>query len=76
MENDGLKGLAIAGLVCGTASWLILGIVLAPLGLVFSILAMKSKDSSTKTIATVGMTISVVAVSFLIFSIAVLASLR
>lgn len=76
MENDGLKGLSIAGLVCGTASWFIFGIILAPLGLIFSIVAMKSKDSTTKTIATIGMAISVVALSFLIFSIALISSLK
>jgi hypothetical protein len=76
MENDGLKSLAIAGLVCGTASWLILGIILAPLGLIFSILAVKSNNSSTKTIAIIGIVISAIAVAVLVFSMAILASLR
>ena len=76
MENDGMKGLAVAGVICGIASWFVLGIVLAPLGLVFSIVSMKSKDASTKTLATIGMTISVVAVSFLIFSLALISSMR
>lgn len=76
MENDGMKGLAVAGVICGIASWFVLGIVLAPLGLVFSIVSMKSKDASTKTLATIGMAISVVAVSFLIFSLALISSMR
>lgn len=76
MANDGLKGIAIASVVCGIGSWFILGIVLAPLGVVFGVMAMKSQDSSTKTWATVGMAVSIVALSLLLFSFAILAGAR
>lgn len=76
MKDDGLRGMAIAGLLCGATSWVVLGIVLAPLGLVFSIVSVKSKDATTKTIATIGVVVSAVALAVLLFSLAVIANLR
>lgn len=76
MKDDGLKGVAIASVVCGIGSWFILGIVLAPLGVVLGVMGMKSQDSSTKTWATVGMVVSIVALSLLLFSFAILAGAR
>lgn len=75
-NNEGLKGLAIASIVCGTASWLVFAIILAPLGTIFGILAMKSKDETTKTIAIVGLVISIVALSLTLLSIAIVAGSR
>ena len=67
-NEDGLKGLAVASVICGIASWFVLAVVLAPMGTVFAVLAMKAKDSSTKTWATIGLTIGIVSVAFLLFS--------
>ena len=70
MEQQGKKGLAIAGLVCGIAScvccWAgygaIAGIVIAIVGLVLSILAQKSYKAigQKNKMATIGLILSIV----------------
>ena len=75
-NEDGLKGLAVASVICGIASWFVLAIVLAPMGTIFAVLAMKAKDNSTKTWATIGLTLGVVSVAFLLFSWTVILNMR
>ena len=73
-DESGLRGLATASLICSIASWLILGIVLAPLGIIFGIMSLNSKNSGTKTMATVGLVIGVVSITVYIFSVMILLS--
>ena len=75
-NEDGLKGLAVASIVCGVTSWIVLAIVLAPMGVVFGCLALKSKDNSTRNCAIVGLIISIVALSLLLFNYAIIAGVR
>ena len=75
-NEDGLKGLAVASVICGIASWFVLAIVLAPMGTIFAVLAMKAKDNSTKTWATIGLTLGIVSVAFLLFSWTVILNMR
>ena len=72
-NNDGLKGLAVASIVCGITSWLVLAIVLAPMGTIFGVLALKSKDNSTRNLAIIGLIVSIVALSLTLFSFAIIA---
>ena len=76
MNDNKLTGYAVASIACGIGSWFVLGIILAPLGVVFAIIGMKSQDSSTRTMATLGMVISVAALSLLAFAMIILASAR
>ena len=75
-NEDGLKGLAVASVVFGVASWFVLAVVLAPMGTIFAVLAMKAKDNSTKTWATIGLTLGIVSVEFLLFSWTVILNMR
>ncbi len=76
MNDNKLTGYAVASIACGIGSWFVLGIILSPLGVAFGIIGMKSQDSSTRTMATLGMVISVAALSLLAFSMIILASAR
>ena len=58
----------MASVICGIASWFVLAVVLAPMGTVFAVLAMRAKDNSTKTWATIGLTLGIVSVAFLLLS--------
>lgn len=73
-NDDGLKGLATASIICGALSWVIFAIVLSPLGVVFGCLALKSKDNSTRNLAMVGLIVSIVALSLTLFSYAMIYS--
>ena len=75
-KDDGLRGIGIASVVCGIASWLILGIILSPISIVFGAMAMKSKDNTTKTWGTAGLVIGIVSLSLLLFSFIILASIK
>lgn len=75
-NEDGLKGLAVASVICGIASWFVLALVLAPMGTIFAVLAMKAKDNSTKTWATIGLIIGVVSLAFLLFSLSVILHIK
>lgn len=75
-NEDGLKGLAIASIICGVVSWLVLAIVLAPMSAVFGGLALKAKDSSTRAMATIGLVIGVVSTALYLFSMIMIAHIR
>lgn len=75
-DEDGLKGLGVASIVCGVMSWIVLAIVLAPMGVVFGCLALKSKDNSTRNLAIIGLIVSVVALSLTLFSYAIIAGVK
>ncbi len=74
-DEDGLRGLAIASIICGVSSWIVLAIVLAPLSIVFAILSLKSKDNTTRTLGIVGLVIGIVTLALLLFSYAILLSM-
>ena len=71
MENNSNYG--IASIICGALSWLVFGIILAPIGLALGLVGL-SKDNN-KIPATIGLIISVVALSVLLFSLMLAASL-
>ena len=75
-NEDGLKGLAIASIICGVVSWLVLAIVLAPMSAVFGGLALKAKDNSTRAMATIGLVIGVVSTALYLFSMIMIAHIR
>ena len=73
-DEDGLRGPAIASIICGVGSWIVFAIALAPLSVVFAILSLKSKDNTTRTLGIVGLVIGIVALSLLLFSYAILSA--
>lgn len=75
-NNDGLKGLAIASIICGVASWFVFAIVLAPMSAIFGGLSLKSDDNSTRSMATIGLVIGVVSTAMFLFSMIILASIK
>ena len=75
-NEDGLRGLAVASIICGIASWFVLAIVLAPMGTIFAVLAMKAKDSSTKTLAIVGLVIGIVSLMIMFAAMSILIKMR
>ncbi len=75
-DEDGLKGLAIAGVICGIIAWFTFAIVIAPMGIVFSILALRSNDNSTKTWATTGLVVNTIELVLMMFSLSLIAHLR
>lgn len=74
MDNneDGLKGLAVASIVCGIVSWFVLAIALAPMSAIFGGLALKSNDNSTRAMATIGLVIGVVSTALYLFTMAII----
>lgn len=74
-DEDGLRGLAIASIICGVSSWIVLAIVLAPLSIIFAILSLKSRDNTTRTLGIVGLVIGIVTLALLLFSYAILLSM-
>lgn len=75
-DEEGLRGLAIASIICSVTSWIAFAIVLAPMGIVFSILSLRSRDNTTRTCAIVGLVIGVVTLALLLFSFAVISAIR
>jgi len=75
-QDDGLQGLAIASIICSSLSWLVLGIILAPLGVAFGAISLKSSNSSTRTLGICGLVIGVVSLTILVFSFMILAAVR
>jgi fructose-specific phosphotransferase system IIC component len=75
-NEDGLRGLAVASIICGVASWFVLAVVLAPMGTIFAVLAMKAKDSSTKTLAIVGLVIGIVSLMIMFAAMSILIKMR
>lgn len=75
-NNDGLKGLAIASIICGVASWFVLAIALAPMSAIFGGIALKTNDNSTRAMATIGLVIGIVSTALFLFSMAILAGAR
>lgn len=75
-NNDGLKGLAIASIICGVVSWFVLAIALAPMSAIFGGIALKSNDNSTRAMATIGLVIGIVSTALFLFSMAILAGAR
>lgn len=75
-NEDGLRGLAIASIICGAVSWLVLAVVLAPMSAVFGGLALKTKDNSTRAMATIGLVIGVVSTALYLFSMIMIAHIR
>lgn len=75
-NNDGLKGLAIASIICGVASWFVLAIALAPMSAIFGGIALKSNDNSTRAMATIGLVIGIVSTALFLFSMFLLAGMR
>lgn len=77
-KNDeaGLRGLATASIICSVMSWVVLAIVLAPMGIVFAILALKSKDNTTRTCAIVGLVIGVVTLALVLYSLIIISAMR
>lgn len=75
-NEDGLRGLAIASIICGVVSWLVLAVVLAPMSAIFGGLALKTKDNSTRAMATIGLVIGVVSTALYLFSMIMIAHIR
>lgn len=74
-DEAGLRGLAIASVICSLASWVAFAIVLAPMGIVFAILALKSKDNTTRTWAIVGLVTGIVVASLMLFGFLIFLSM-
>ena len=75
-NEDGLRGLAIASIICGVVSWLVLAVVLAPMSAIFGGLALNTKDNSTRTMATIGLVIGVVSTALYLFSMIMIAHIK
>lgn len=71
MENNSTYG--IISIVCGVLSWIVFGIILAPIGLVLGIIGI-NKDKN-KVPATIGLIVSVVALAVLLFSVMIASTL-
>ena len=71
MENNANYG--IGSIVCGVLSWFVLGIVLAPLGLVFGCIGI-SKDTN-KVPAVIGLVVSCIALAVIVFSVLLVANI-
>lgn len=60
--------IGVMSIVCSLASYAILGIVLAPLGIVLGCVALR-KGETNKTLGIVGIIIGAIAVAILLFSL-------
>lgn len=70
MENNSTYG--IISIVCGVLSWVVLGIVLAPIGVVLGIIGL-SKDQN-KVLATIGLIVSLIALTIVAYSMIILSA--
>lgn len=75
-NNDGLTIYAITSVAFGVISWFALAIILAPLGIIFGAIAMKSENAGTKALAVVGVIISAIMLTIYVLSLAILAGVR
>lgn len=75
-KDDGLRGIAVASLICSILSWLVFGIVLAPVGLALGLASIKSKNDMTSVIATIGAILGAISLVLLIMSFVVIATMR
>lgn len=66
-RESGYSSMAVGSLILSIASWLVLGIVLAPTAIILGIKAQKSQESGTRTMATIGIIIASVGLIFLFF---------
>jgi hypothetical protein len=57
----------VASIVCSVLSWLVLGIVLAPLGVVFGCIGL-TKGKQSKILSAIGLAIGAVALAVIIIS--------
>lgn len=76
MKNDGLTIYAAASIICGTLSWFALAIILAPLGIIFGAIAVKSENGATKALSIIGIIISAIMLVIYVFSLMLLASMK
>ena len=63
----------IASLACSIASWIIFGIILAPLGIIFGCISL-SKNEKNKGLGIAGLIIGSVALAVYIFSLIIIAT--
>lgn len=59
--NGKYLGLAIVSVVCSVMSFLVFGVILAPLGIIFGASAMPDKDKATHTCAIIGLSLGLIA---------------
>ena len=71
MENNSTYG--IISIVCGVLSWIVLGIVLAPIGVVLGIIGL-SKDQN-KVLATIGLIVSLIALTIVVYSMIIVSAI-
>lgn len=57
----------VASIVCSALSWVVLGIVLAPLGVVFGCIGL-TKGKQSKVLSAIGLAIGAVALAMLLIS--------
>lgn len=67
IEEDKTIAFGVASIVCSVLSWLVLGIVLAPLGIVFGVIGL-TQNKQSKILSAIGIAIGAVAVAILIIS--------
>lgn len=58
--EKGYSGLATAALIMAIVGWLVLGIILEPIALVFAIMSQKTENNTTRTVSTIALIISLV----------------
>lgn len=63
------NALAVTSFICGILCWVVLGIVLAPASIVTGIIGLKTKDSTCKVLAILGIISGAIGLAVLLFSI-------
>lgn len=72
MENN-QSSYAVASLVCSILSWVVLGIVLAPLSIIFGVISLSRKEKSAG-MAIAGIIIGSIATAVCVFSLIIISS--
>lgn len=72
LQNES-SAYGIASLTCSIASWLIFGIILAPLGIIFGCISL-SKNEKNKGLGIAGLAIGIAALLLIMYSLAIINS--
>lgn len=74
MENNQSSSYAVASLVCSLVSWVVFGIILAPLSIVFGVISLSKKERNSG-MAIAGIIIGSIATAVCVLSLIVISSI-
>lgn len=72
-KNEQSTGYGIASIICGIISIFFLGIVFAPLAIIFGALGVNKGDKTDKTVSLIGLVLGIVCTAICLFAILLMA---